>query len=184
MARILIAYATKEGHTAKIAEHMREALAAGGHDVLVERVEKRPSELPPGLDGVIVGGSIHAAKHLPELVGWVRANRDRLEALPSAFFTVCLTAADDSPESQAETQVVVDRFLEDTGWQAPRTAVFAGRLAWTQYDFFTRQLMKLIVRQHGSKDLDTSRDYDYTDYDTVARFAEELAAGLDGTPSG
>jgi menaquinone-dependent protoporphyrinogen oxidase len=183
VAGILIAYATKEGHTAKIAERMREALVAGGREVLVERVEKHAPEPPADVDGIIVGGSIHAAKHLPELTGWVRHNRDRLEALPSAFFTVCLTAADDSPESRAETQAVVDRFLDDTGWRAPRTAVFAGCLAWTQYDFFTRQLMKLIVRQHGGKDLDTSRDYDYTDYDAVGRFAEEFAAAIGGLPA-
>jgi menaquinone-dependent protoporphyrinogen oxidase len=57
-------------------------------------------------------------------------------------------------------------------------------LAWTQYDFFTRHLMRLIVRKHAPPGgWDLSRDVDYTDYDAVRRFAEEFADSL-ARPSG
>jgi menaquinone-dependent protoporphyrinogen oxidase len=35
-------------------------------------------------------------------------------------------------------------------------------------------MMKRIARSKGSKDLDTSRDYVYTDWDEVRRFAREF----------
>ena len=176
MAHILIAYATKEGHTGHIAELMRETLAARGHDVRLQRVGKAPTDVPGDRDAVLVGGSILAGKHLPELVAFAARNRDRLAALPSAFFTVCLSAVDDTPEAAAETDKYMQQFIAQSGWHPDRTVAFAGRLAWTQYDFFTRLIMKLITRQHGLKDQDTSRDYDYTDYDAVRRFAEDFAA--------
>jgi len=179
MVRMLIAYATKEGHTGHIAERMREALAAQGHDVQVQRVGKPPTDVPADIDAAIVGGSILAGKHLPELVAFAKQNRDRLAGLPSAFFTVCLSAVDDTPEAAAETDKYVQQFIAESGWHPGRAVAFAGRLAWTHYDFFTRLIMKLITRQHGLKDQDTSRDYDYTDYDAVRRFAEDFAATVE-----
>ena len=179
MAHILIAYATKEGHTGHIAERMREALAARGHDVQLERVGTAPFAVPAETDAAIVGGSIFAGKHLPELVAFAERNRDRLAGLPAAFFTICLAAMDDTPEATAETEKYVQQFIAASGWRPDRTIAFAGRLAWTQYDFFTRLIMKLITRQHGIADQDTSRDYDYTDYDAVRRFAEDFAATVE-----
>ena len=179
MARILIAYATKEGHTAIIAERLRATLVARGHDVRLERVGKQPITVSSETDAVIVGGSIHVGKHLPELAAFAKQNRDRLAALPSALVTVCLAAVDDTPEAVAETDKYVQQFMAETGWQPAHTIAFAGRLAWTQYDFFTRLIMKLITRQHGLTDQDTSRDYDYTDYEAVRRFAEAFAATVE-----
>jgi menaquinone-dependent protoporphyrinogen oxidase len=38
--------------------------------------------------------------------------------------------------------------------------------------------MKRIARRKGSPDLDTSRDYVHTDWESVRRFAEEFLATL------
>jgi menaquinone-dependent protoporphyrinogen oxidase len=175
MARILIAYATKEGHTATIAERLQATLVARGHDVQVERMSKQPFRVPPETDAVVVGGSVHTGKHLAELAAFAKQNRDRLTTLPSALVTICLTAVEDTPEAVAETEKYVQQFMTETGWRPAHTVAFAGRLAWTQYDFFTRLIMKLITRKQGMTDQDTSRDYDYTDYEAVQRFAEDFA---------
>jgi menaquinone-dependent protoporphyrinogen oxidase len=179
MTHILIAYATRQRHTEGIAEQMREAIAARGVDVQLERLGKAPLDVPLDTDGVIVGGAIHAGKHLPELVAFARKNRDRLATLPTSFFTVCLTAVDDTPAAAAETEKYVKEFIDEAGWKPDRTTAFAGKLAWTQYDFFTRLIMKLITRQHGLKDQDTSRDYDYTDYEAVRRYATDFSTTVD-----
>jgi menaquinone-dependent protoporphyrinogen oxidase len=181
VANVLIVYGTKEGHTATIAERMREAIAAKGHDVRVERAGSPPPAIPTDIDAVLVGASIHVSKHQAEVREFVKRNRQRLSTMPSAFFQVCLTAADPSPDSEAETQVCLDEFADWTGWHPQTTTTFAGMLAWTQYDFFTRHLMKLVLRkQHlPPEQLDTSHDFDYTDYDAVKRFAEEFADALD-----
>ena len=95
--------------------------------------------------------------------------------IPSAFFSVCLTAADDTEESRAATRRYLDEFVEETGWTPGRTATFAGALQYREYDFATRLLMRLLMsRMHHPTD--TSQDYDYTDWDAVDRWAHELAA--------
>ena len=175
--KILIVYGTTEGHTATLVERMRESIAGRGFDVQVEQAGEQPSEIPADIDGVIVGASVHKTKYQAEVNDFVVENRDRLSALPSAFFQVCLTAADPSPESAQQTQALVDAFVQSTGWQPETVETFAGKLAWSQYDFFTRLLLKLILRalHRPAEERDTSHDHDYTDYDAVRRFAETFA---------
>lgn len=184
MARVLIAYGTVEGHTARIADEMRESLAGGGHQARLLHVRDGREELPDDVAAVIVGGPIHTGHHHFGLVAFAKAHRARLSALPSGFFTVCLTALDDTEEARAATAEYVQAFCDKTDWTPRRTAVFAGRLAWTQYDFFTRLVMRLITRRHGGKDRDVKQDYDYTDYDAVRRFAAEVAGSLERTAVG
>jgi menaquinone-dependent protoporphyrinogen oxidase len=60
----------------------------------------------------------------------------------------------------------------------PGTAVtFAGALQYREYDFFTRRLIRLMMKR-GGHPTDTSQDYDYTDWDAVDRFGREFAASL------
>jgi menaquinone-dependent protoporphyrinogen oxidase len=185
MARVLIAYGTVEGHTARIADEMRVALSEAGHHVRLFHVrEHGENRMPEEADAVIVGAPIHGGHHPKEIVAFAKANRLRLGSLPSGFFTVCLTAADDTPEARESTAEYVQGFCDATGWTPRHTAVFAGRLAWTQYDLFTRVIMKLITHHHGVPDQDTKRDYDYTDYAAVRRFALDVAAAAEREPVG
>lgn len=78
----------------------------------------------------------------------------------------------------------MQQFVAATGWRPAEPVAFAGRLAWTQYDFFTRLIMKLITRQHRLTDQDTSRDDDYTDYEAVRRFGEAFAATVEQNRAG
>ena len=175
--KILIVYGTTEGHTAAIVERMRESIVGRGFDVQVEQAGDQLSGIPADVDGVIVGASVHKTKYQSEVNDFVTKHRDRLSALPSAFFQVCLTAADPSPESAEQTKALIDAFVLSTGWQPATVETFAGKLAWSQYDFFTRLLLKLILRSlhRPADERDTSHDHDYTDYEAVRRFAEAFA---------
>jgi len=177
MSKIAIVYGTTEGHTTAIVDTMRQALEARGDTVTVARAGEPLPTIPADADGVIVGASVHAGKYQAPLLAFVRANRERLEALPSAFFQVCLAAAEPTPEAEAEMQGNLAAFAQDTGWQAATIASFPGKLAWSQYDFFTKLIMRLIVRQHMGR-VDTHQDHDFTDYDAVRRFALDFAQRL------
>ena len=121
-------------------------------------------------------------KHQREIVDWATAHHAALNALPSAFFTVCLTAAEDTPESRAATTTYLDDFLQATGWTPATTATFAGALQYREYDFMTRLLMRLLMRK-GGRPTDASRDYDYTDWGAVEQFGRACAA-LAAEPAG
>ena len=53
--------------------------------------------------------------------------------------------------------------------------IFGGALLYTRYGFIKRRMMRSIAEQGGLA-TDTSRDVDYTDYDAVRHFAEDVGS--------
>ena len=174
MAHIVIPYGTSEGQTARISEFIADVLRAHGHDV--EAVDLKHSDhlLAGSYDAAIVGASIHMGKHEEYVRDFVLKNRETLERIPSALFSVSLAAHGDMENAEK----YVAQFEEETGWRPGRVALFSGALLYTQYGFLKRMVMKKIAQDKGGLDTDTSRDYVYTEWDGVRRFAEDFAAGL------
>ena len=174
MSRILIPYGTTEGSTARISEYIVEVIQSHGHEAQAVDIKASGHPEPEGYDGVIVGASIHMAKHEDYVVDFVRENRATLERLPSAFFSVSLAAHDDPRTAEG----YIEKFVDDTGWRPARVGLFGGALLYTQYGFIKRHMMKKIVRDKGVLDTDTSRDYVYTEWDGVKHFVEEFLETL------
>lgn len=172
---LLVCYASSEGQTERIARRMADVLSsAGAHVTLADVSEPLPSLDVGEFDGVILGASVHAGSHQRSATRFVRANRSALEAVPSAFFSVSLTAAYDDPEERAPADEILEEFLESTDWNPDETATIPGALAYSKYGRLKRLLMRFIAGRAG-KDTDTSRDHEYTDWEDVERFARSFA---------
>ncbi|VII95334.1 hypothetical protein [Arthrobacter sp. DR-2P] len=174
MAKIYIPYGSLEGQTAQIAEYIADVIRAHGHEAETADLKHNARSLPDGQDGIIVAASVHMGKHEGFVADFVRENRAELEQVPSALVSVSLAAHGDA--ANAESQVA--QFEEETGWHPKHVAMFGGALLYTHYNFLKRQLMKKIVKDQGSPDLDTSRDYIYTEWDGVKHFTEDFLARL------
>jgi menaquinone-dependent protoporphyrinogen oxidase len=174
MARILLVYASTHGHTAKIAARISQVLRDAGHHVVLDGDVGSTDPSINGYDAVVAGASIHNAHFQPELVAWALRHGTSLTLHPSAFFSVCLTAADDSEESREATRDYLDDFEERTGWIPRLRTTFAGALQYREYDFATRLVMRLLMHR-GHHPSDVSRDFDFTDWDAVDTFARACA---------
>jgi menaquinone-dependent protoporphyrinogen oxidase len=172
MTKILLTYGTTEGQTAKIADFVRDVLEGLGDEVTLLDVHEATGEALAGHDGAVIGSSVHRGHHDRSIVDFVKANREALSAMPSAFFSVSLAAHGDMSEAVG----YVEEFEHDTGWRPGRTAMFGGALLYTQYGFMKRHLMRRIARDKpGGLGTDVTRDYVYTEWDGVRRFAEHFA---------
>ncbi|HYI98205.1 MAG TPA: flavodoxin domain-containing protein [Thermoleophilaceae bacterium] len=174
MVNVLIAYASTHGHTAKICRRIADVLQADDLDVDVCDLGAGEGPDPGQHDGVIVAASVHRGTHQPEVISWVRRHQPGLADKPTAFVSVSLTAAEDTDESRTVTQGLIDSFTAETGWTPGHATGMAGALQYLEYDYFTRILMRLLMR-HGGHPTDASQDYDYTDWDAVEDFAHEFA---------
>ncbi|MDX6726671.1 MAG: menaquinone-dependent protoporphyrinogen oxidase [Baekduia sp.] len=175
-ARVLVVYASTHGHTAKIAERIGAGLREHDLSVRVRETGTPGAHLEPAeFDGVIVGASIHMGHHQPAVLDWITEHRAALDAVPSAFFSVSLTAADDTDEARASTRELIDHMVAETGWTPATTTAFAGAFQFREYNLPTRVLMHLIAKRHEDH-VDVHQDIDYTDWAAVDRFAEDFAA--------
>ena len=174
MLRLLVAYTTYDGHTAKIAERIASTLRQANCAVeLCDIARSRTDRPPEDYDGVIAGGPLHGGKHHPQLLKFASQNCDALNKQPSAFFSVSLSAAG-NVEQQGDATRCLNEFLDDAGWKPSATAIVAGALLYRKYGFCTRWMMKMIVKRGGTGDTDTSRNHVYTDWDAVDEFAKEF----------
>ena len=178
MAEVLVLFATREGQTEKIARRMAAVLEAKGHRVQLRDVDRSSRELDLRRYGVIfVGSPVRVGSYLGSVTRFVQAQREALERIPSAFFSVSLAVAPHGGErksdGRAETLRVVEKFTRATGWTPRRIELIAGALPYSKYNFLVRFVMRRISA-HAGGDTDTSRDYEYTDWNAVDRFASDF----------
>ena len=177
MARILLLYATTEGQTGLIAERIAHTLREQGHNVeMLPADTTQPDLNPAAYDGVMVGASIHYGHHPAYLHKLISRHRAVLAARPCAFFSVSLSAGGPRPKLAA-AQRYLDKFMRRTGWQPQLVASFAGALKYSVYGPIKRRVM-IVFMTLGGGETDTSRDYEYTDWAAVERFAQAYVQRL------
>jgi menaquinone-dependent protoporphyrinogen oxidase len=175
MVRTYVLYGTTEGQTATIAEYIADVIRHHGLEADTVDVKHAADTFPDGYDAVIIGASIHMGQHDKQVAQFVEKNRNTLERLPSAFFSVSLAAHGDREEAEG----YVEQFEHETGWRPAHVALFGGALLYTQYGFFKRHMMKKIASEKpGNLGTDVSRDYVYTEWDGVRRFTEDFLTEL------
>jgi menaquinone-dependent protoporphyrinogen oxidase len=172
-------YATREGQGKRVAEHVAASLRANRFDVEVCNVRDSPELIdtqPYQLAFVIA--SVHLGHHEREILRFVKSHRADLVRLGAPFLSLTLSEAGAEdltapPEKRraaaADAQRMIDVFVQDTGWRPAYVLPVAGALAYSKYNFFIKLIMKNIARNAGGP-TDTSRDYEFTDWDAVDRF--------------
>lgn len=173
---MLIIYDSRYGQTARIATRLAEHLRAMSYAVEVADTRSRSS--PEHYDVIVIGAPIYAGRFRTPIRRWLRHWREAIVAKPTAFFIVSATAASSDPAARDQALAVGERFFESLHWHPQRQASFAGGLPYASYGTFTRLLMRWIVGRAGG-DTDTSRNYEYTDWEAVRRFAEEISQMAD-----
>ena len=176
MLDVPVFYATTEGQTRRVAERLASALRERGLDsraIALTSPEAEDVDLE-ATRAVILAASVHGGEHQPVARAFARRHAEALSALPSIFVSVSLSIHSVRDSEVAKARRVAHAFPAGAGWTPTTVACVAGRLAYTQYGFLKRWVMKRIAAQNGGS-TDTSRDYEYTDWNAVSALAEDLA---------
>jgi len=169
---ILVLYGSLEGQTEKISQRIADVIRDRGQQATALSAKHLPDDFSlDNYNAIIIGGSIHMNKYPGFVKTFVNKHHDRLNKLASAFFTVCMAINSQQEKSRQQAEQYAEHFLAQTGWQPRLNTIFAGAVKYTQYNFFTRYIMKMISKHEGGN-TDTSRDHEYTDWEDVKRFTE------------
>ena len=172
---VALYYATRDGQSRRIAEHIFRRLAqsemcAPPQDVAVTRTAA--AELAAAAVIVLVA-AVRYGRHLPEADRFLAAYRSLESPPPLALASVNLTA-----RKPAKTTATGNTYLRKAIARyrlAPALAVaFAGRLDYRRYGWLDRQIIRFIMLlTRGPTKADTC--VEYTSWQAVDEFADRIA---------
>ncbi len=171
--RILVAYASRGGSTAGIAEAIGRTLAERG-----SQVDVRPMKDVTGLDeygAAVLGSAIRGSAWLPEAMEFLHQHQGALSRKPLAAFLVCITLA---MPGAAQYRQFVSGFMKDVRAliRPVSEACFAGALDYSKVPLMPDGL-QLRILSAASK----TPPGDYRDWDAIRAWAAQLPGLLEAT---
>lgn len=169
----IIIYHTKYGQTEKIAKRISQVIESQQVATEVFSVSELDSRTSfEEFDLVLIGAPIYLGDHSKKVARLIKKNLEVLNNRLSAFFSVSLSAGGNENQRN-DAAGCVNKFLEKTQWTPQITGLFGGGLPYRKYNWFIRMLMKWISGRAGGS-TDTSLNHEYTDWQQVDTFANEL----------
>jgi menaquinone-dependent protoporphyrinogen oxidase len=167
--KILVAYASRAGSTAGVAEAIGKTLAENGLEVEVRPMQD-VTDLTP-YRAVVAGSAIQGGRWLPEAMQFMQTHRAALARKPFAAFMVCMTM---SMKNEQYRQGVKE-------WLEPVRALvkpvsegfFAGALDLSKVPSLRKRLMFRVSVATG-----VWSEGDHRDWDAIHIWASALAAKL------
>jgi menaquinone-dependent protoporphyrinogen oxidase len=158
--RILVAYASRKGSTAEIAQAVGKELQSAGYSVDV--VEMNTISSLAGYNAVVIGGPLYMGKVVGDVGKFVGKHREALVKLPVAAFTVGVAPVSKDPVQIDNAMKILHTSIAPL--QPIAETVFAGRVDPTKLSFIQRWMIGKVKSPVG----------DFRDWDAIARWAREL----------
>jgi menaquinone-dependent protoporphyrinogen oxidase len=168
--KILIVYGSKLGSTLEVADSIGETLSK--HKFMVDVKPADKAQSLENYKAVIIGSAIRAGKILSEIKDFVKNNKAILKNIPVAYFIVCMTMKDDTPENRKIADGYLDPLREEI--TPVDVGLFAGKMDYSKLGFANK-----IIVQHLVK----TPEGDFRNWKQINSWADSLAfkIGLPGS---
>ena len=161
MSRVLVAFASRHGATAEIAEALADQLRQEGHEV-----ECVPADQAPGLDSydaAVIGSAVYMGRWRPEARRLIKRRARELSQRPLWLFS-------SGPCGQAEPSYAAPPGMERRAKRlgAREHVVFGGRVPENPTNFIERSMLQKAAPEHR----------DLRDWETIRGWAARIAQAL------
>ncbi len=160
--KTLIAYASKYGAAADVAERVR---ACVGGAVAID-LKRTPDVNPAEYDAVVIGGPIYAGRIAGAVTTFCDRNRDALLARPVHIFITCLYTGE---KAEAQLNECFPPWLVA---HARAKIAVGGRIAFDRLKFFDRLIIKKVAG--------ISADVDQIDHSAIDALCGAVTPGPTG----
>ena len=158
--KILVAYASKYGSTATVAEAIGQTFREEGAevDVLPAKQVKNIAQY----NAVVIGSGVYMGKWLKDSMRLIKQNKEVLNKMPVAYFEVCLAVREDTEANRkvAESYAIKAMALV----KSVDLGIFAGVMDRKKVSFFHRLLLRFIIVPNG----------DFRNWDAIKAWAKQV----------
>ncbi|MGI9384590.1 MAG: flavodoxin domain-containing protein [Methyloligellaceae bacterium] len=174
MLRFIVAYASLEGQTDKIAHHVAHQIERRGHVARLLDVRGPENTTEAGdFDAAIVAGSVHMGAHDAALEAFVTRHLNAIRQVPSALLSVSLAAASSDADDRHGAEECAETFQEKTGWAPDWTKLVAGAVDDRKYGFIKRFFIHALLNRKGVA-LEPSGYTEFTDWPALDSFVRDF----------
>ena len=161
---ILVAYASKNGSTAEIAQAIGKELQSARK--IVDVLEMKTASNLAGYDAVVLGAPLYMGSVIGDMGKFTGRHRDDLAKIPVAAFVVGIAPKDPKPGAR---EAALGALTKALGPLTPVASVlFAGKLDPAKVNFVMRKFMEMAKVPSG----------DFRDWNAIAQWARELPAKM------
>lgn len=175
---ILIAYASIEGQTGKIAHHLSHLLHGKGLEATLVNVGDRAAEISyEGVTQVILAAPVHERRHPKAFEVYLSADREALDKHRTLMISVSLKAA--FSQTREEAQDFLDEMKLRTGLEPDAELLVAGAVHPEAYDYYSDQILRHVVLRGQS--IDPHSEHEFTDWDALDRDVLDFVSWAENT---
>ncbi len=173
---VLVAFGTKYGSTVKVADAIASEMRNAGHEVdLVDLRERVPSDIGR-YDMVVVGSPVFIGKWTKPAQEFLHRNGKALTEKRVAMFVCCSDVLFEE-KVEAARKMYLDDVAASCGLEPVAMGMFGGEVDFNKYSMFTRFLLSKVgaKEEMENKGVETSKPYDFRDWEQVRGWARGLA---------
>lgn len=170
--KIGIIYSSVDGQTLKICQELNRIFDKNEIETELFSIDSFYADLSEFYTWVI-GASIRYGKYNKNFSEFVLKNKEYLNEIRTAFFSVNLVARNED-KNTPDTNPYLIKFLKKTYWNPDFIDVFAGKLDYKSYSVFDRLLIKLIMKLTNGP-TKSENPIEFTDWKRVAAFGMRIS---------
>jgi menaquinone-dependent protoporphyrinogen oxidase len=171
--KILVAYATKHGSTAEVAEFIGQVFREHDLDVTVLAVGQVQSIAD--YDAVVIGSPVYASMWLTEMSHFVEHFEAELSKKPVYYWMNCIRVLEPDGREQALAEYIYKPTMKKIGVRD--IGVFSGKLKMEDVDWSERWALSA---HYEGETLPGSHNADYRDWNAIREWAKQVRGQLTG----
>jgi len=174
--KALVAFGTKYGSTAAVADVIASELRGAGHAVDVADLRQKGAIDVSQYDLVVAGSAVFYGKWTKQGQEFLKKNSATLRGRKVALFVSCSDVL--YPEKlEAGRKMYLDDVAAAHGLEPVAAGMFGGEVDFTKYGTFTKLILGKVGAKEamGKKGMGADEPYDFRDWEQIKSWARGLA---------
>jgi len=164
--KVLVSFASKLGHTHKVASHVANLISKDGHQAVLLDCARTSQDIDlSAFDAVVVLSAVYKLEHHEKVIQFILRHGEALKRLPTAMVSISLSVALD--EGYDDATGYAEILASTTRWRPSLTLLLGGGICIDHRDQVNPKIIEGVVATLAPS---STRMYEFTDWEFLENF--------------